>query len=57
MVSGERQINLIFDLVVPRDYSKEETDRIQHQVEALMHELDSRYECVITMDKSYIVED
>lgn len=57
MVSGERQINLIFDLVVPRDYSKEETDRIQHQVEALMHELDSRYECVITMDKSYIIED
>jgi divalent metal cation (Fe/Co/Zn/Cd) transporter len=57
MVSGEKQINLIFDLVVPRDYPKEQIKRVRHQVEALVHEMDSRYQCVITMDKSYIAED
>ncbi|WP_230398551.1 cation diffusion facilitator family transporter [Novisyntrophococcus fermenticellae] len=56
MVSGEEHTNLIFDLVIPREYSKENAERILQQVIALMQEVDSRYQCVITMDKSYVAE-
>lgn len=56
MVSGEEHTNLIFDLVIPREYSKENAERILQQVIALMQEVDSRYQCVITMDKSYMAE-
>lgn len=54
MVSGENQVNLIFDLVVPRDYSEERADKILHQLMALMQEVDERYQCVITLDRSFI---
>lgn len=54
MVSGEKQINLIFDLVVPREYDEEASDRVLHQVMSLMKEIDERYACVITVDRSFI---
>lgn len=54
MVSGENQVNLIFDLVVPRDYSEERADKILHQLMSLMQEVDERYQCVITLDRSFI---
>ena len=56
-MNGDQKMNLIFDLVVPREYSQETTDQILHQVMGLMKEVDHRYECVITMDKSYIAEE
>lgn len=56
VVNGEHQVNLIFDLVVPREYSKEDADKVLHQVMALMQEQDSRYQCVITLDHSFIAE-
>ena len=56
MVSGETHTNIIFDLVIPREYSKENAERILQQVIALMQEVDSRYQCVITMDRSYVAE-
>lgn len=56
MVSGETHTNIIFDLVIPREYSKENAERILQQVIALMREVDSRYQCVITMDRSYVAE-
>lgn len=56
VVNGERQVNLIFDLVIPREYSKEDADKVLHQVMALMQEQDSRYQCVITLDHSFIAE-
>ena len=56
MVNGEKQINLIFDFVIPREYSEEKgneltltlMDRLQHQ--------NPKYQCVITLDRSYVEE-
>ena len=56
-VFGEKQINLIFDLVVPFTYSEKEKERLMHQVMALMQEVDERYQCVITVDRSFQAEE
>ncbi len=56
-VFGQEQINLIFDLVVPFSYSEKDEDRLVHQVMALMQEVDERYQCVITVDRSYQAEE
>jgi cation diffusion facilitator family transporter len=57
VVFGEKQINLIFDLVVPFTYSEKEEERLMHQVMALMQEVDERYQCVITVDRSFQAEE
>ena len=57
VVFGQEQINLIFDLVVPYSYTEQEEDRLVQQVTALMQEVDSRYQCVITVDRSYLAEE
>lgn len=54
VVNGEHQVNLIFDLVVPREYSQADADKVLHQVMALMQEQDPRYQCVITLEHSFI---
>lgn len=56
VVFGKEQINLIFDLVVPFTYSEKEETRLSQQVMALMQEVDSRYQCVITMDRSFVAD-
>ena len=56
VVFGKEQINLIFDLVVPFTYSEKEKTRLSQQVMALMQEVDSRYQCVITMDRSFVAD-
>ncbi len=56
-VFGQEQINLIFDLVVPFSYSEKDEDRLVHQVMALMQEVDEKYQCVITVDRSYQAEE
>lgn len=54
MVFGEKQINLIFDLLVPFSYDREEQKKLKKDVREKMKELDSRFACVITIDKSYV---
>lgn len=54
MVSGERQINLIFDIVVPHSYSDELIQERLEDIEKGVKRFDFRYECVITVDKSFI---
>ncbi|MDD3279402.1 MAG: cation diffusion facilitator family transporter [Lachnospiraceae bacterium] len=54
MVNGDQNINLIFDLVVPRSYDDEASNRVLHQIMALVKEVDARYSCVITADRSFI---
>lgn len=54
MVSGENQINLIFDIVVPHSYSEELIRERLERIEKGVKCFDSRYECVITVDKSFI---
>lgn len=44
MVKGEDQINLIFDLVVPREYSEKKGDELMIRVIERMQEIDKRYQ-------------
>lgn len=54
MVSGENQINLIFDIVVPHSYSEELIQERLDHIEKGVKCFDPRYTCVITVDKSFI---
>lgn len=56
MVSGEHRINLIFDMVLPHGYDKEEENTLQRLVTEKIHRLGERYQCVITMEKSFVAE-
>ena len=57
MVDGNNQINLIFDLVVPAAYDKEKRKEICKELRTQMHKVDSRYQCVIQVENSYIAEE
>ena len=54
MVNGENQVNLIFDLVVPYDYNDSKQEEMLQQIRGMMKQIDSRYVCVITVDKSFV---
>lgn len=56
MVSGEHRINLIFDMVLPHGYSKDEENILLNQVIEKIGQLDERYQCVITMEKSFVAK-
>ena len=54
MVSGTDQINLIFDLVLPYSYKKEECRKFTDDLEGTLKKIDQRYNCVITVEHSYV---
>lgn len=54
VVDGQKQINLIFDLVVPREYDKEKQNEIERTLCEKMKEQDERYEFVITAEHSFV---
>ena len=54
MVKGKRQINLIFDLVVPFDYDKKGQEELLDKVIRMMQEKDRRYQFVITVDQGFV---
>ncbi len=54
MVPGEEQINLIFDLVVPWEYSQKQGEELMRELTRRIQEMDKRYQCVITVEQSYI---
>lgn len=54
VVEGKEQINLIFDMVVPHSVTKEEEHRLLEQFKAKIAAADKRYQCVITVEKSYV---
>lgn len=54
VVDGQKQINLIFDLVVPREYDKEKQNAIERTLCEKMKEQDERYEFVITVEHSFV---
>ncbi len=56
MVDGNDRINLIFDLVIPRDYQRSQYEQVRNQVEARVLERDGRCCCIITMENSYCAE-
>ena len=57
IVNGEHQINLIFDLVIPYSYSKEEEQKLLSKIVEEVRNRDPRYQCIITMENSFIAED
>ena len=54
VVDGKHQINLIFDLVVPRDYAKEKQNEVERLLCEKLKEQDTRYEFVITVEHSFV---
>ncbi len=56
MVDGSDRINLIFDLVIPRDYQRSQYEQVRNQVEARVSERDKHCCCIITMENSYCAE-
>lgn len=56
IVEGTRRINLIFDLVVPREYTKQMQDALKQQVCQKIKERDERCCCVITTECTFQVE-
>lgn len=54
MVDGEKQINLIFDMVVPFEYDKEKEKELKKSFRTLIRMHDERYQCVITVERSYV---
>lgn len=54
MVDGKEQINLIFDMVVPFEYDKKQQDDLRLALMERLQKVDSRYQCVITMEMSYV---
>ena len=57
MVNGENQINLIFDLVVPYTYKTEQEQELMFRIMDRLSEEDERYQCVITVEHSFVARD
>jgi len=56
VVDGQSRINLIFDLVVPREYTKQMQEALRRQIYQKVHEQDGRCYCVITTECSFCQE-
>jgi len=56
IINGEHQINLIFDLVLPYTYKKAEEQKLLYSIVEEVRQQDSRYQCIITMENSFIAE-
>ena len=56
MVNGKERINLIFDLVVPRDYKYSQYDQLRDRITRMVQERDKRCKCVINVENSYCAE-
>lgn len=57
LVNGEFQINLIFDLVIPYSYSKGEEQKLLSRIVEEVRKQDLKYQCIITMENSYVAEE
>lgn len=56
MVEGKSQINLIFDLVMPREYDKKKKDWLKEEVTKKVTEIDKRCCLIITAESGFGVE-
>lgn len=57
MVDGRDQINLIFDVVVPFSYQEKRQQELQLQIIEELQQEDPRFQCVMTIEKSYVAEE
>jgi cation diffusion facilitator family transporter len=56
MVEGKNKINLIFDLVVPREYDRNKKDWLKEEVTKKVTEIDRRCCLIITAESGFGVE-
>lgn len=56
VVETAERVNMIFDLVVPRDYTAQMRDALKAEVCRRMKEKDARYCCMITVESTYQME-
>lgn len=56
IVDGKNQINIIFDLVVPRSYTKNQKQNIEEQIKNLAKVVDNKYNCVICVENDFMME-
>lgn len=54
MVDGKERINLIFDLVVPREYKQTAQGKLKARISEEVKKRDRRCECVITLENSFM---
>lgn len=57
VVNTEFRLNLIFDLVVPFSYTPKEEQRLMAKIIEEVRAYDSRLNCVITIENSFIAEE
>ncbi len=56
LVDGKHQKNLIFDMVVPYEYTRDQEKELCRKLRARLNEKDSRFQCVITVERSFIAQ-
>ena len=56
VVHGEKQINLIFDMVIPIEYDDKRREELPKLLTERLKEVDKRYECVITVEYDYVAK-
>lgn len=56
VVNGEKQINLIFDVVVPYSYDEEQSKNLMESISKRAKEKDSKIQCVIVVENSFLAQ-
>lgn len=56
VVHGKKQINLIFDMVIPIEYDEKKREELPQKLTERLREADPRYECVITVEYDYVAK-
>ena len=56
VVHGEKQINLIFDMVIPIEYDEKMRAELPQKLAERLKKEDPRYECVITAEYDYVAK-
>lgn len=56
VVNGEHHINLIFDMVVPYTYTSTQEQQLQTKIEEELKKIDERFQCIITIENSFIAD-
>jgi len=57
LVNGGHSINLIFDLVIPYSYSTKEEQKLLTNIIDEIRRRDSKYQCIITIENSFVAEE
>lgn len=57
LVNGNHSINLIFDLVIPFSYTTKEEQNLLTNVIEEIRKQDSKNQCIITIENSYVAEE